>query len=198
MTHLVMFYPKNHTPQVKFGVPSGQIKFGCFCRFSALLAVHSALEEKAIAEYHDIHIGVFNLYDIYPPQTSARHTQTPSRHCQTSSNTIQTPAYLACGRLLGEKAIDEYHEIYLAVFNLKIPYLFDCFQFILHLPTPNICQEGPDTTQKLSDTIQTHLRHPHIWPVGGHREKRQYMNTMIIIQICLIFLTSTHPRFCQT
>ena len=91
-----MFLPKNHTPQVKFGVPSGQIKFGCFCRFSALLAVHSALEEKAIAEYHDIHLAVFNLYDIYPPQTSARHTQTPSRHCQTSSNTIQTPAYLAC------------------------------------------------------------------------------------------------------
>ena len=118
-----MFYPKNHTPQVKFGVPSGQIKFGCFCRFSALLAVHSALEEKAIAEYHDIHIAVFNLYDIYPPQTSARHTQTPSRHCQTSSNTIQTPAYLACGRLLGEKAIDEYHDIYSTVFNLSDIYL---------------------------------------------------------------------------
>ena len=78
--HLVKFYPKNHTPQVKFGVPSGQIKFGRFCRFSALLAVHSALEEKAIAEYHDIHIAVFNLYDTYPPQTFARHPQTPSRH----------------------------------------------------------------------------------------------------------------------
>ena len=30
-------------------------------------------------------------YDIYPPQTSAWHTQIPSWHCQTPSDTIQTP-----------------------------------------------------------------------------------------------------------
>ena len=63
-----------------------------------------------------------------------------------------------------------YHNNYLAV-----------FLSILHLPIPDICQTRPDTTQKLSDAIQTHLRHTHIWPAGGHWEKMQYMNTMIFI-----------------
>ena len=44
-----------------------------------------------ISKYYDINSTVLNLYDIYPPQPSARHVQTPSRHCQTPSATIQTP-----------------------------------------------------------------------------------------------------------
>ena len=56
---------------------------------------------------------MFNLYDIYPPQTSARHAQTPSR---------QRPQYLAYWRPLGEKAIDKYLDIYFTVFNLYYIY----------------------------------------------------------------------------
>ena len=49
------------------------------------------LGERVISEYHDIYSTGLNLYGIYPPQTSAWHTQTPYRHCQTPSDTIQTP-----------------------------------------------------------------------------------------------------------
>ena len=49
------------------------------------------LGERVISEYHHIYSTGLNLYEIYPPQTSAWHTQIPSWHCQTPSDTIQTP-----------------------------------------------------------------------------------------------------------
>ena len=81
------------------------------------MAVHSALGEKGIAKYHDIYLVVFNLYDIYPPQTSVRHAQTPSRHPKHHPDTRIFGLREAIG--LGEKSIDEYHDIYSTVFNLS-------------------------------------------------------------------------------
>ena len=47
------------------------------------LAHGRPLGEKAIDKYHDIYFTVFNLYYIYPPQTSLRHAQTLSRRPQS-------------------------------------------------------------------------------------------------------------------
>ena len=35
-------------------------------------------------------------------------------------------------------------------------YLFNCLRFILHLPTPDICQTRSDSIQTLSDTLRHH------------------------------------------
>ena len=72
--------PNKTYPQVKFGVPSSQIKLCHFCRFSALLAVRSALGKKAITEYHHICLAVFNLL-LFLPVASRRPNMGVSGWC---------------------------------------------------------------------------------------------------------------------
>ena len=75
------------------------------------LACMRPLGERVISEYHDIYSTGLNLYDIYPPQTSAWLTQTPSRHPS------ETPIF-------------DLHETTGRKSNIWIPwYLFNSFQF---------------------------------------------------------------------
>ena len=124
---------------------------------SPYLVYMRPLGERIISEYHDIYSTVFNLSDICQTQISARHAQTPSRHCQTPSDTIQTP--------------------------LRHPHIWSAWDHWEKGQYPNtmisiqlfsiylISDKKPDICQTCSDTIQTPLRHPHIWPACGHWEK---------------------------
>ena len=102
------------------------------------LACMRPLGERVISEYHDIYSTGLNLYDIYPPQTSAWLTQTPSRHPS------ETPIF-------------DLHETTGRKSNIWIPwYLFNCFQFIWYLSNPDISQTCSDTFQTLPDTLRHH------------------------------------------
>ena len=128
-------------------------------------------------------------YDIYPPHTSAWHTQTPSWHCQTPLDTIQTPLrhprVWPCMRPLGKRVISEYHDIYSTDFNLS------------HIAI--ICLTPSDTILTLPDTVrhrQTPSRHPSDTPIFGlHETTGRKINIWIPWYLfnCSIFLISAFP-----